>query len=93
MAKRNTQFKADDYFRLDMHSCYRWCLHNGININPEPVAVNRGTKHRPNYVATGEIEIVINNNGAITRSPKKYTKKEVYKKIWELYCHFYDTNN
>jgi len=80
MAKRKKTIKVDEYYRIDMHTCYRWCLHNGIKIYP--VASNTGSHY-----------IEIDNNEIITRSPKEYTKKEVHKKVWELYCYFYDTNN
>ena len=70
--------KIDDYYRIDMHTCYHWCLHQGIKIYP--LASN-----------TGEHIIEIDDNGEIKQSPKPYTKKEVYKKIWELYCYYYDT--
>lgn len=41
----------------------------------------------------GLVKLEIYNNGAITISPKLYSQKEANMKIWELYCHFYDTNN
>lgn len=41
----------------------------------------------------GLVKIEIYNNGAITKSPVLYSQAEANLKIWELYCHFYDTNN
>jgi hypothetical protein len=91
MAKKK-RIKSDDYFRVDMHICYQWCLHNGVKVYPKPRRVNKGTEKRPIWYATGEIDIIVENNGVITKSPEPYTKKDVYKKIWELYCYIYDKN-
>lgn len=41
----------------------------------------------------GLVRIKVNNNGAITKSPNLYLQKEANMKIWELYCHLYDTNS
>ena len=77
MAKKNKLSKVDHYFRIDMHQCYQWCLHNRIKIYP--LASN-----------TGSHFIEIEDNGMVRQSEQEYTRKEVYKKIWELYCYMYD---
>jgi len=41
----------------------------------------------------GLVKIAVDNNGIRSLSPKLYTQEEANIKIWELYCHFYDTNN
>lgn len=78
MAKRNRQVYHKVY-RKDMHACYKWCLDNNIKIYP--IASN-----------SSEQFIEVNNNGHITKSKEAYKIKELHLKIWELYCHFYDTN-
>lgn len=40
----------------------------------------------------GLVRVVVDNNGAITKSPELYTQEEANMKIWQIYCHFYDTN-
>ncbi len=92
MAKRHKKVIYDDYFRDDMHTCMNWCLKNGIIIWTEADSINTSeNKHRPNHIPTGEMTIFIDQDGMKIRSPKKYKPKEVYAKIWELYCHYYDT--
>lgn len=65
-------------YRIDMHTCYQWCMDNGITIYP--LASNESEK-----------QIEINDNGTIIQSPVTYSKIDLYTKIWELYCHYYDT--
>lgn len=77
MAKKNTYSKVDEFYRIDMYTCYRWCLHNGIKIYC--VALKNGMYH-----------IEVDDNGLLKNSNQEYTKKEVYKKIWEAYCYMYD---
>ena len=79
MAKRKKQENLPVY-RIDMHTCMQWCNNNGIKMYPIPDG-------------KGEFWVEIDNNGVITRSPKKYGKMESLQKIWELYCHFFDQNN
>lgn len=79
MAKRRKQVKYKNFYREDMLQAQSWCFDNGIKIYP--LASNTGSHY-----------IEINNNGAIIKSPEEYSQEDVYAKIWELYCHFYDTN-
>ena len=80
MAKRRKRIKYKNFYREDMLKAQSWCFDNGIKIYP--LASN-----------TGNHKIEINNNGVIIESPEEYTQEDVYAKIWEIYCHLYDTNN
>ena len=79
MAKRSKRINYKNFYREDMLEAQSWCFDNGIKIYP--LASNTSNHY-----------IEVNNNGAITRSPEEYSQEEVYAKIWEIYCHFYDTN-
>ena len=104
MAKKKT-IKSIPIFREDQGKCMSWCLNNGIRIHiklgEEGLENNRyGNLYRKKKTQykilepyeKGLVKIEIYNNGAITKSPKLYTQYEANLKIWELYCHFYDTN-
>ena len=55
-----------------------WCLANGIKIYIVPIQYRK------------ECYIEVDNNGKITRSPKKYKNQNIAsEKIWELNYHFY----
>jgi len=71
-----------DIYRLDQWECFAWCEKNNIRIYPVP---------RKWIIKEQEIEIDF--RGKIIRSGKKYKLEEVQTKIWELYCHFYDTES
>ena len=60
------------------YDAFQWCTENGIKIYCLPA------KPRSKL-----FEIEVNDNNRITRSGKKYQKREVDFKIWELYCHYY----
>lgn len=84
-----------------------WCLNNGIrihiNLGEEYLTKEWiGTKENRRKVEVtkirntydkGLVKVAVDNNGIPSLSPKLYTQEEANLKIWELYCHFYDTNN
>ena len=79
--KRKQRKKIEGYFRDDQGDAMAWCIRKAIKIHYRPVKYN-----------AQEYKIVIYNNGNKTVSDKVYAKEEVATKVYELYCHFYDTN-
>lgn len=71
-----------DIFRFDQWDCFEWCTKNKIYVYPVP---------RKWHDKEQEIEVVM--DGKTIRSGKKYKLKDVQLKVWELYCHLYDTKS
>ena len=76
------------YYREDQSKAMSWCINNGIKIWCDPNIEKKGKY----WYQNGTYSIVVDNNGKRTVSPETYTKKEVYTKLWELYCYMYDVN-
>lgn len=64
------------------YCCVDWCFKNGIKIYP-----------LPKKWKTTEYELQIEEGDKVFKSPFKYKEKDIWDKIYEMYCHYYDENN
>lgn len=71
-----------EIYRSDQWQCFEWCEKHHIKVYPVP----RKWKDK-------EQEIEVDIQGEIIRSGTKYKLSEVQLKVWELYCHLYDTRS
>lgn len=74
------RYLADMNSKGRPYTCVDWCIKHNIKIYP-----------LPHKWGEKENEIEISDNGNIIRSGKKYHEKTIHEKIYELYCHYYDT--
>ena len=71
--------KLEAYFREEQGTAMAWCIRNGFIV-------------WCNSIGKNEYTITVDNRGVQTTSEETYSKKEVFTKIYEIYCHMYDVN-
>jgi len=71
--------KTEGYFRETQGTAMAWCIRNEFIV-------------WCNSIGKDEYTITVDNRGIKTTSEETYSKKEVFNKIYEIYCHMYDVN-
>lgn len=77
MGIKKTKAMGDPPLEEKYYIAQRWCLSNNIKISPLAVDQSRWT-------------IVIENQGQEHKDPNIYTKKDIWKKLFDYYCYYYE---